>query len=308
MIGLNWYAYLFSCYIKSRLLNIKKPVLAGVKITHSCNLKCRHCPFWKKKENSLSFSQVKESLKKLHELGVRVLIIEGGEPFLWKDNGYGIKDIVKEAKKFFFCVGITTNGTFPLKIDSDIIWVSIDGLKEMHDRIRGKSFERIMANLADCSHSRVYAHITINTLNWKEVPELVKFLSSKVKGITFQFHYPYNGKEDKLFLPFNERRMVLDNLIKMKSDGFPVANSYACLKALKDNRWKCHSWMIASVGSDGRITHGCYVKDKGEISCERCGFSAHTEISLAYSGVMESFIVGNRILGPKRRVRTYAQT
>jgi len=302
MTGLHWYVYLLSCYAKSRLLNIKRPVLAGVKLTYNCNLKCIHCPFWSKKGKSLSFSQAKESFKKLYDLGIRVVIIEGGEPFLWKDGSYDINDIVKEAKRFFFCVGITTNGTFPLKVDSDIIWVSIDGLKETHDRIRGKSFERIIANLKNCSHSRVYAHITINSINWVEVPELVEFLSSKVKGITIQFHYPYNGAEDEMFLPFNKRLTILDDLIKMKSDGFPVANSYACLKALKNNRWKCHSWLIASVGPDYKITQGCYVKDRGEISCEKCGFSAHTEISLAYNGVIESIRVGNRLLGPKRRM------
>jgi hypothetical protein len=59
--------------------------------------------------------------------------------------------------------------------------------------------------------------------------------------------------------------------------------------------------MIASVGPDGKITQGCYVKNRGEISCERCGFSAHTEISLAYSGVIGSLRAGNRILGPKKR-------
>jgi hypothetical protein len=53
--------------------------------------------------------------------------------------------------------------------------------------------------------------------------------------------------------------------------------------------------MIASVDPDGKITHGCYVQNRGEISCERCGFSAHTEISLAYGGVIESILVGSKI-------------
>jgi MoaA/NifB/PqqE/SkfB family radical SAM enzyme len=298
---INWYAYLFSCAVKSRLLNIKRPIMAGVKITHECNLKCLHCPFWGRKGKGLSFSKVKEAFNNLHKLGVRIVIIEGGEPFLWKDGSYTIKDVVKEAKRLFFCVGITTNGTFPLSAEPDVFWVSIDGLEEMHDSIRGKYFEKIMANLRDCPHTRVYAHVTINSLNWEQIPGLVEFLFSKVKGITVQFYYPYEGGEDRLFLPFSKRRIVLDNLIRMKSNGFSVANSYACLEAMKDNSWKCHSWMIASVGPEGKITKGCYVKDKGEVSCGKCGFSAHTEISLAYSGSMEAILTGNRLLGPDRR-------
>ena len=127
-----------------------------------------------------------------------------------------------------------------------------------------------------------------------KIPELVQFLEGKVKGITIQFHYPYEDCDEELFLPFDRRRAVLDKLIGMKKRGLPVADSYACLEALKDNRWKCQPWMIASVDPDGQLTRGCYVKGRGEVACERCGFAAHTEISLAYRGVIESILVGKR--------------
>jgi len=296
-----WYAYLFSCYVKSRFFNIKRPLLAGLKITHLCNLKCRHCPFWKKEKLSFSFLQAKNSLKALYDLGVRLVIIEGGEPFLWKDNSYDIRDVVAEAKKLFFSVGITTNGTLSLEANSDIIWVSIDGLKKTHDLLRGESFDRIMANIKRSTHPKIYAHTTINRMNQGEIAEMVKFLSPKVKGLTFQFHYPYSGEADDLVLTFEERKIVLDELIKLKKDGFPIANSYACLQALKDNKWRCHSWMIASVEPDGKLTQGCYIKGRGEVSCKKCGFSAHTEISLAYSGVIESIKAGKKILLSSRR-------
>lgn len=291
------YGYLLSYYLRSRL-GRKTPLLGGIKVTHACNLTCMHCPFWKKKADSLSFAQVVSSLRTLYQWGVRILIIEGGEPFLWREGERDIRDIVREAKRLFFSVGMTTNGTFPIEVDSDIVWVSIDGLKETHDRIRGRTFEKTIANIEASSHPRIYAHITINSLNWREVPDLVTFLSSKVKAITIQFHYPYDERGEKLFLPFDRRREVLDDLIQLKKQGFPVADSYACLEALKDNRWRCHPWMIASVEPNGKIIHGCYVKDRGTISCERCGFAAHTEISLAYSGVVESILVGNKIFQP----------
>ncbi len=152
-----------------------------------------------------------------------------------------------------------------------------------------------MANIEASSHPRIYAHTTINSLNWKEIPDLVQFLSHKVKGITIQFHYPYRAVDEELFLPFDERREVLDDLISLKRQGFPIADSYACLEALKDNRWTCRPWMIASVDPDGKLVHGCYLRGRGEISCERCGFSAHTEISLAYNGVIEAILVGKEL-------------
>jgi hypothetical protein len=190
---------------------------------------------------------------------------------------------------------VTTNGTFPIEVESDVVWVSIDGLEETHDLIRGKSFASVIANIASSSHPRIYAHVTINTLNWEEIPELVAFLSHRVRGITVQFHYPYREVEEELFLPFDKRRQVLDTLIEMKRQGLPIVDSYACLRALKDNRWRCRPWMIASVDPTGEIVQGCYLKGRGEIACEKCGFSAHTEISLAYNGVIESILVGSRV-------------
>ena len=275
-----------------------------MKITHACNLTCAHCPFWKKKAESLSFTQAISALRALHQRGVRILIIEGGEPLIWRDGEHDLNDVVDEAKKLFFSVGVTTNGTFPINLDADVVWVSIDGLRETHDRVRGETFDKIMANIEASSHPKIFAHITINSLNCQEVPELVAFLStvgasgrSPVQGITIQFHYPYEDVADDLFLPFDRRKHVLDELITLKKQGFPVADSYACLNALKDNRWKCRPWMIASVDPCGKLTEGCYVKDRGTISCEKCGFAAHTEISLAYGGALGAILAGRKIFG-----------
>lgn len=286
-------------YYLRAVLGRKGPLLGGIKLTHDCNLSCLHCPFRKRKGPSLSYPQALSSLRALHDLGVRILIIEGGEPFLWRDGDHDLGSVVEEAKKLFFSVGVTTNGTFPIDVDPDIVWVSIDGLRETHDRIRGPSYERAMANIEASSRPRIFAHVTINSLNWHEIPELVALLAGKVQGITVQFHYPYPEVEHDLFLPLEQRKQVLDGLIGMKRQGLPVADSFACLNALKDNRWKCRPWMIASVDPDGRLTHGCYVKNRGEISCERCGFSAHTEISLAFGGSIESLLVGRRIFGSR---------
>jgi MoaA/NifB/PqqE/SkfB family radical SAM enzyme len=296
LILLMRYSYLLS-YCFGALIGRKKPILAGVKLTHECNLACVHCPFRKKKTPALTFDQAVSSFNALHHLGVRIIIIEGGEPFLWKDGDKDLNELVREARRFFFNVGVTTNGTFPLDAATDIVWVSIDGMKQTHDRIRGTSFDRIMQNISESSHERIFAHITINSMNWEEVPEIVRFLAGKVKGITVQFHYPFEESEDSLILEGEKRAKVLDQLMKLKRQGLPVSDSYACLKALKKNRWKCRPWMIASVDPGGKLTHGCYVKDRGRISCEECGFSAHTEISLAYGGSPGALLAGLKIFG-----------
>ena len=291
--GTYWPLYFFQYYLKCRMLGRRIPVLGGFKITNHCNLRCRHCPFWKQPQEMLRFEQVKDALHQLHRLGVRILIIEGGEPFLWHDEAFTLTDVINEAKKLFFSVGVTTNGTFPINLETNTVWVSLDGLRETNDYIRGKTFDLAMSNIEASRHPNLLANITINSLNWQEMPQLVEFLSPKVKGITIQFHYPY--EESDLFLPLEERRWVLDKLIELKRAGLPVSDSYACLQALKHNEWTCHDWMLANAEPDGSINLGCYVKNRGAIMCQSCGFAAHVELSLAFDLVTEAFLAGRKI-------------
>ncbi len=295
MIG-GHYLYFLQHNIRSRLLGQRQPLLTGFKLTHRCNLRCRVCPFWKKDTPDMSLEQVVGVLHRLHDAGVRLLILEGGEPFLWRDGQHTLHDVVAAAKPLFFCTGVVTNGTLPIETEADVVWVSVDGLGETNDYNRGPVFERVMANVERSSHPRLLASVTINRLNAPQIPDLVRYLAERVTGITLQFYYPYRGTED-LSLTRQERHRVLDQLIALKRAGYPLADSIACLEALKDNRWRCHSWLISSVEPDGAITFGCYVKNRGRINCAACGFAPHTEISLAYDWNLEAIATGRRVFG-----------
>lgn len=297
-MNLSRIAYLAKYYAGAKLFNKKPPILAGMKLTHRCTLKCRQCPYWQRPVPDLGWTQAKDILAGMYRLGIRVLILEGGEPLLWRDGDKGINDIVSEAKKYFYCVGVTTNGTLPLNVSTDIIWVSIDGLRETHDSLRGKSFDRIIENIISSAHPKIFANITINRLNRQEVPELVRFLAPMVKGITVQFFYPYPESED-LLLTWQERAEVLDELINLKKQEFPVTDSVPALEALKENKWSCEPWMIANVEPDGTYNQGCYLKNRtvDDNPCTLCGFAAHTEISMAYQLNYRAIMAGKEILG-----------
>ncbi len=268
--------------LAARFLGRKRPLLAGFKVTHRCNCRCAACPFWRRPAPDIPFDRAVATLDRLQEAGVRLLIFEGGEPFLWRDGDRGLEDLVVEAKRRFLRVGVTTNGTFPLEGSADILWVSIDGLQETHDRLRGPGvFERAVAHIEASSHPRIYANVTISRANVDEVPDLVRFLAGRVRGITVQFYYPYPESED-LWLPRERRRAVLDELIRLKRAGYPLLDSVTALERLKDNTWRCHPWLIASADPDGTVTQGCYLLNRAEVACARCGFAAHVEMSLAY--------------------------
>ena len=287
------YLYFLKHNIISRLFQIRQPLLASFKITYRCTLKCRSCPFWKMEPLSISFHRAVEIINEFQRKGVRLLIFEGGEPFLWRDGDYRLENLVRFAKQKFFRVGITTNGTLPIATAADVVWVSIDGLQQTHEKNRGQCFETIMANIAASSHSNILAHITINRLNHKEIPSLVEFLAGKIRGITVQFYYPFPNSDD-LWLPEQDRIRVLNQLIELKRKGYPIFNSVATLEGLKKNTWKCHDWLIANADPDGRMNIGCYLKNRAEISCEKCGFAAHTEIAKAHDWNWGAILVGQK--------------
>lgn len=273
------------------------PVLAGYKITHKCNLMCSHCPYWRRSGPEQNFEGVLRTLHRLRTMGVRILILEGGEPLLWRSGNKRLRDVVSAARKLFSSVCITTNGTLAWRdVEADRVWVSLDGPGDIHDEMRGKRiYDKVMENLVREGRGRAFISTTINTRNAASIPDLVIMLKGLVAGVTIQFHYPYNGLPDDLFLPPGDRASILDELIRLKREGYPVANSFNSLNELKQTRWTCEDRLLANAEPDGTILHGCYLKNRGPAVCTLCGFSAHNEMSLAFKGQWQAIATGMRV-------------
>lgn len=245
----------------------------------------------------MSWNTAIGALESLHGLGVRMVVFEGGEPLLWRDESYSLHDLVRYAKRYFLRVAVTTNGTLPLDIPSHLLWVSIDGLKETHDELRSDSLDRIWSNIKKTKHPRVFIHCTLNRRNWRDVEFLAKLVCDMptLKGITVQFFYPYNQGEDNLSLSSEERRIAIKKLLELKKSGLPILNSSNRLRAMVDNRWFCHDDILINVDPDGTITKGCYVKSRGEINCDACGFTPVAEASGALDFIPGSLYAGWRL-------------
>ena len=88
--------YLLGYYLAG-VFGRRRPLLRGVKLIHACNLARVHCLFWKRKKVSLTFSHAVDSMKALRRLGVRIIILEGGGPFLRRDGDHRLDEVVAEA-------------------------------------------------------------------------------------------------------------------------------------------------------------------------------------------------------------------
>ncbi len=124
---------------------IKSPVPSlrylELQITDRCNLRCRHCYIEDdvNTQHELSPSQVKRILHEFEEMqGLRVLIT-GGEPLL-HSRFEEINKMFPEfsVRKVLFTNGTLLNEKILKNLNVDEIQISIDGLDNAHDLLRGK--------------------------------------------------------------------------------------------------------------------------------------------------------------------------
>ena len=290
---------LFNFFWQRKVLGQKIPLLASFKLTYRCNIDCRGCPFHLRAHDgdaNMTWEQALAALAILKGKGTRIVVFEGGEPLLWRDGGHTLNELVLEAQKLFSTVAVTTNGTLPLDVPADILWVSLDGLPTTQDRLRSGSFAQVWQNLKAAKHPRLFIHFTMNSENWRELEGLLELLGELpvVRGVTVQLFYPYGQGEAPLSLPPAERRAAAENALRLKHK-YPILNSRRSLRAMIANDWRCHDDILINVDPDGQVTRGCYAKNRGPISCPDCGFTPVAEASGALDLHPGSLVAGCRV-------------
>ncbi|MGM9787518.1 MAG: radical SAM protein [Candidatus Cryptobacteroides sp.] len=267
--------YLPLWWFRAKFLGRKQPLQSVIFISDRCNLSCKHCSVYNHKAPlTKTYEQVKEELEYCYSLGSRFVDFEGGEPFLWEDQGRRVDDLCELARKIgFFSCTITTNAQLPFpNSKADSIWVSLDGVGEYHERVRGKgTFERLEKNVASSGHPALSANMAINTLNVDSVEAAIQYVkdSPYFQKISLNFHTPFPGTEN-LALSEEKRKEVIDLIISYKKKHYPIMNSISGLKYMRDLNFKKVCWMSNFIFTDGTRSPEC----AGSVSgvCDKCGF------------------------------------
>lgn len=131
---------------------IKHPVLCNYYVTYRCNAKCGFCDIWEKPSPYVTLENVRENLKALKKLGVKIIDFTGGEPLLHRQ----IDQFLALAKEMKFMTTLTTNALlYPkfadrLKGNIDMLHFSLDTAdKEKHDAMRGVAcFDFVMESIS----------------------------------------------------------------------------------------------------------------------------------------------------------------
>jgi len=295
-------------YFQCRFLGRRIPLQSVVFITTRCNLRCRHCAIVKAINEGRaeaidrSYDDLVKTFKTCYAKGARVLDLEGGEPFLWRDEARTIEDLIAAARATgFFSVTVTTNGTQPIETSADLVWVSLDGVRPMHDDIRGAGcFDTLMQTVEESGHPRIHANMVINNRNYTCVEQVVKLVADtpNLQMISLNFHTPHRGVED-LLLPWDERREVVDSIIAMKRAGYPIINSYAGLWRMRSNLFDKRCWITNFSLPDGTLLDECQGSREGV--CDDCGYGMGPEMSAVYDLRLSSILAGLALRSARRR-------
>jgi len=215
------------------------PKEAVIAVTYNCNAKCVMCNIWKEKPGEEVLPSIYYKLPNT----LRTINISGGEPFLRKDL-LEVIDIIQSRCKRPRMV-ISTNGLLPRVIKKQIkqvlefkndtgVRVSIDGIGEVHDRVRGlkgafvNGMEslRILQGLGIRDLGIAFTVLGFNLSNIQNVYDL-----SRKLGIQFALNVAYNSSiyfknvSGEYLIDYEELKDNLDYIVNRE------------LRSLEPKRW-----------------------------------------------------------------------
>ncbi|AWB27013.1 TIGR04347 family pseudo-SAM/SPASM protein [Halococcoides cellulosivorans] len=208
-------------------------------LTAGCNLTCEHCYADADEPSPEEFDtdEGKALIDDLAAFGVPVLLFSGGEPLVRDD----LEELVAYATDQGLRAVLSTNGTL---LDEDraaalkeaglaYAGVSVDGLPETHDAIRGEegAFDGAMAGIEACQAVGLDTGIrfTVTERNVDDLEELLDI--AELRGIdrVCVYHLSYGGRGEALqsidLSPVDRRevvRRVFDVTLDAHERGFDV--------------------------------------------------------------------------------------
>ncbi|MFA7142283.1 MAG: radical SAM protein [Candidatus Paceibacterota bacterium] len=172
--------------VKLKMVEVKidgLPVHALLDITSACNCNCLTC-YHKDDLNGFypKIDDLKKRIDKLKQLGVLLIEVTGGEPFL-RDDLLEILEYIKNQGLLFYVV---TNGEFLCSADDLLIKslksgnglaISLDGFGDKHDQMRRRPglFKKIVKGLKVCLLNKIPV-VLVSTLNKENVDSVPKML------------------------------------------------------------------------------------------------------------------------------------
>jgi len=251
------------------------PRTVWIAITYKCNSRCKMCGIWKKYQKNPELAKEEMTLKELEKFldkndYLRDITLSGGEPYLTN-----LKEMYLLLDKKGYPTGTATNGILKdsiIKTEEELlkelsgknnhgITISIDGLEEEHDRVRGtpglfkKAVELVKWGIEQRKKYKFFSinvSHTITENNYKRLLEFIDYfinLGLKPGDISFrptQVSTGYYGEIDEKEVPketeelINELKKVMNKYPYYRKDWF-YANMINYLRNPKTFRFRCYA-------------------------------------------------------------------
>jgi Fe-coproporphyrin III synthase len=264
-----------------------------------CNLFCKHCYSESSPQlkNSLALEKIQPFLEYARLQGYNILSISGGEPFLYRN----LYELTSFSKQLGFHNMVVSNGML-LASDRnkktleniDLIAISIDGNKELHDDMRNftGAFDKMLTGvsvLREMNKSYGFIH-TITEKSWKQLLWIADFAQQNGARL-LQFHplenfgrakhsFNYSLSQETMYKSYILYHYIRD---KYQEDMF-VQLDYIHKQHLKDL-----PELVSITGGDGlasplkklhEFINTIIIEEQGDI------------VPIAY-GFSRDFIIGN---------------
>lgn len=181
------------------------PLFASYNVTGRCNMRCLFCEWWKTERPELPTKKALAAIDAVCSLGVPFFDLSGGEPLLRKD----LSALARRAASHGCLVSMNTNGTLLNEkrlsemVDIlDLVVVSLDGPKNVHDKIRGvpgtydKAIKAI--RLLKAQGIKVGINSVVTPWNIDVLPNFIEELRNQVDFAQIQPIHPYPPPPENL--------------------------------------------------------------------------------------------------------------
>jgi MoaA/NifB/PqqE/SkfB family radical SAM enzyme/SAM-dependent methyltransferase len=239
-------------------------------ITDSCNLSCGHCLFAASpaKSRSLAPELLQNAVSQALSLGCKLFSFTGGEPFLYPDFVSFVTRLL--SKNSDVHVAVLTNGmlldqhmTEIAKLDRFHLQISLDGLQESHDSLRGRgSFTKLIHNLKamQAAEIPVTLSVAVSSANSDDLVSLIDLAAELgVASIHLLYHFVRGKGSREQFIDAEtifprllaawrratELGLTIDNVESLRSQIFSTPGTRYDLSNT--------AWESVAVGPDGVI-------------------------------------------------------
>jgi sulfatase maturation enzyme AslB (radical SAM superfamily) len=249
--------------------NPRRPNILHIAVTDKCNMKCQNCLYKNDNKNFKIISAGKaEALIK--EIDSPIVLLSGGEPLLGGEILEITRRIAAISRRLGKITGVLTNGITLKKVvtanfpefrpsSGFFFQVSIDGLKDTHNSLRG-NFDQIMENVRFAKEAGhlIYTNTVVSRHNIHELDETMRFIS----GFSDRMYLNpiLTSNSDQLDMTVLEQ--LGDYIVNHQEMMF--GNSVMFGKFLKGQiGLKCMFHSLISITPSGRIKFPCYCYEEG---------------------------------------------